>query len=312
MASVGIHHITAICGDPRRNVAFYTGTLGLRMVKRTVNFDDPTTWHLYYGDETGRPGTALTFFAWTHVAHGRNGIGLAVETAFVVPQGSLGFWTRRLGENGVAHSAPEERFGETVIGFSDPDDMRLELVARRGADRIPGWSGNGVPAEHAIRGFAGVTLWVGETAGTAAVLTEAFGFTRQGREENRHRFVSPGSDIGTIVDLRAAPGFPKGRMGRGSVHHVAFRAAGDAAQAEMAQAARAQGLNPTQQIDRLYFRSVYFREPEGILFEIATDEPGFTADEPKEALGQSLRLPPWHEPQRAAIAAALPPIAYDS
>ncbi len=309
MASAGLHHITAICRDARRNAAFYTDTLGLRMVKRTVNFDEPNTWHLYYGGETGSPGTVLTFFAWDHVAAGRNGIGLAVETAFIVPQRSLGYWTQRLVENNIPHEAPEKRFGETVIGLTDPDGMRLELVARKGAESLSGWGGGGVPAGHAIRGFAGVTLWVGETASTARVLTQALGFAPLGREGNRHRFVSSGAAIGSIVDLRAAPGFLAGRMGAGSIHHVAFRAADDAAQAAMAGTLRAQGLQPTGPIDRLYFRSVYVREPGGILFEIATDRPGFTADEPQDQLGKTLRLPPWHEPRRAQIEAVLLPLA---
>jgi glyoxalase family protein len=304
--SAGIHHITAICGDPRRNVAFYTAGLGLRMVKKTVNFDDPSTWHLYYGDETGSPGTVLTFFAWGNLPRGRNGIGQVAETAFMIPERSLAYWTDRLNEKGIPHDAPQRRFGQTAIGLRDPDGMSLEIVATKGASAIPGWSGGAVPAEHAIRGFAGVTLLVGGIEPTARVLTEVLGFAANGHEDTRHRFVADGGPLGTVVDLRVVPDSAAGHMGAGSVHHVAFRAADDAAQAAMATTVRALDLRPTDQIDRHYFRSVYFREPGGVLFEIATDGPGFTVDEPKERLGSALKLPAWYEPRRAEIAAALP------
>jgi glyoxalase family protein len=306
--SAGIHHVTAICSDPKRNVAFYTQALGLRLVKKTVNFDDPTAWHLYYGDETGRPGTALTFFARGKSPPGRGGVGSTIETAFVIPQRSLGYWTQRLVEKDIPHEVPERRFGETVLRFVDLDGMRLALVAVKDAEALPGWSDGNVPAEHAVRGFYGVTLMVGADEPTASVLTSAFGFKPSAREGNLRRFVSTGDKIGTVVDIRAAEGFLAAQQGAGSVHHVAFRAASDAAQADMVQAVRAQGLRPTDQIDRCYFRSVYFREPGGILFEIATDDPGFIRDEPKETLGSGIMLPPWYEPQRAGIVAALPPL----
>jgi glyoxalase family protein len=311
-ASAGIHHVTAICGDPKRNVRFYTHNLGLRLVKRTVNFDDPSTWHLYYGDETGRPGTALTFFAWPDAPSGRNGNGMAVETAFIVPEGSLGYWTQRLVARGIAQGAPQKRFGETVLPLTDPDGMRLALVAVKGADAVAGWSNGDVPAEHAVRGFHGVTLMVGAGAPTANVLTGAFGFKAAASEGHLERFIAGGaggSRLGATVDLRTAEGFLGGRQGGGSVHHVAFRAADDVAQATMVERVKAQDLRPTDQIDRCYFRSVYFREPGGVLFEIATDDPGFTRDEPKEALGSAVKLPPWYESRRAEIVAALPPLA---
>jgi glyoxalase family protein len=307
--SAGIHHVTAICGDPKRNVAFYTGRLGLRMVKRTVNFDDPSAWHLYYGDETGRPGTALTFFARGEIAAGRNGNGMAVETAFAIPEASLGYWTQRLVALDVAHEAPEKRFGQTVVPLRDPDGMRLALVAAKAAGQIPGWSNGDVPAEHAIRGFHGVTLMVDAGQPTASVLTDAFGFKAKGAEGHWRRFVAEGETLGTVVDVRSAEGFLAGRQGAGSVHHVAFRAANDAAQADMVATIQAQGLRPTDQIDRCYFRSVYFREPGGVLFEIATDDPGFTLDEPRETLGSAIKLPPWYESHRAEIVAALPPLS---
>ena len=192
--SAGIHHVTAICRDPANNVAFYTGNLGLRLVKRTVNFDDPSTWHLYYGDEVGRPGTALTFFAWgEQQPSGRNGNGMATETAFIIPESSLGYWAQRLIERDIAHEAPEKRFGERVLSFRDADDMRLALVAVKGADEIPGWSNGDVPAEHALRGFRGVTLMVGAGEPTAEVLTGAFGFQPQAHEGHVVRYRT-GSD----------------------------------------------------------------------------------------------------------------------
>jgi glyoxalase family protein len=309
MASAGIHHVTAICSDPKRNVAFYTRGLGLRLVKKTVNFDDPGTWHLYYGDETGRPGTALTFFAWNQSSPGRNGNGMATETAFVIPEGSLGYWTHRLVAQDIVHDALEKRFGESVLPLRDPDGMRLALVAVKGAEQIPGWSKGEVPIEHAIRGFHGVTLMVDDGKRTAQVLTGTFGFKADRRDGNLARFRADGDRLGQLVDVRTAEGFLAGRQGAGSVHHVAFRAADDTAQAQMAATLANAGLHPTEQRNRCYFRSVYFKEPGGVLFEIATDEPGFTLDEPKETLGSAIKLPPWYEARRAEIVAALPPLA---
>ncbi len=298
----GIHHVTAMASDPRRNLAFYTGTLGLRLVKKTVNFDDPGAYHFYYGDEIGRPGTILTFFPWPDIRAGRNGLGFTHETVFRVPEASIGFWTARLVERGVEHDAIEKRFGRSVLPFRDHDGLRLALVGTPEAAAEPGWSGGGVPAEHAIRGIEGVTLLVAEEDPTAAVLTRAMGFTHAGREGSLSRYASPGG----IVDLRVAPGFPRGALGAGAVHHVAFRAGSDAEQAEMGAALAALGLHATEQKDRNYFRSIYAREPGGVLFEIATDDPGFSVDEAVEALGTGLKLPAQYESHRAEIAAALP------
>jgi glyoxalase family protein len=303
----GIHHVTAISGAAERNLDFFTRVLGLRLVKKTVNFDDPGTYHLYYGDGPGSPGTILTFFPWAHASAGRIGSGETQETAFRIPAASLGYWTHRLIEKGVAHGAPEKRFGETVVTFNDPDGMGFALVAVSGAEAESGWSGGGIPAEHAIRGFHGVTLLVGEAAPTARVLTGVLGFREAGREGSLTRYQASATP-GGFVDLRAAGDFPRGRLGRGSVHHVAFRAADDAAQAEMAKAAQDLGLQVTEQKDRNYFRSVYFREPGGVLFEIATDAPGFAVDEAADSLGRALKLPPSLEPRRAEIEAKLPPL----
>jgi glyoxalase family protein len=301
----GIHHVTAISGRATRNFNFYTQILGLRFVKKTVNFDDPGTYHLYYGDEVGHPGTILTFFPWEHAARGRGGVGLTQQTSFRIPASAIGYWTHRFVETGVVHEAPEKRFGEPVLSFTDPDGMSLALVGAAGADSEAAWHGGEIAAEHAIRGFHGVTLMIADATRTAAVLRDVLGFTDKGNDGPLARFQASAT-IGGIVDLREAKGFLAGHLGRGSVHHIAFRATDDADQAAMAKLVKEHGLQPTQQLDRQYFRSVYFREPGGILFEIATDIPGFAVDEPVETLGRDLKLPPFLEGQRKKIEAVLP------
>jgi glyoxalase family protein len=301
----GLHHVTTIAGNPLRNLDFYSRTLGLRLVKRTVNFDDPGTYHFYYGDETGRPGTILTFFPWEHAGKGRVGVGETQQTAFRVPAHSLGYWTHRFIEKGVAHQTLEKRFGESVLPFSDPDGMSLALV---GVTSEPTWRGSDIPSEHAIRGFHGVTLLLDDAAKTGAVLSDVLGLQEAAREGSVIRYRAQSSP-GSVVDIYEAKGFLPGRQGRGSVHHIAFRAKDDAEQAEMARKLTTQhNLHPTGQRDRSYFRSVYFREPGGVLFEIATDIPGFAVDEPVDTLGSSLKLPGFLEPRRSEIEAALPPI----
>lgn len=303
----GLHHVTAIAGNAQRNFDFYTRTLGLRFVKRTVNFDDPGTYHFYYGDEGGRPGTILTFFPWEHAAAGRGGVGQTHQTSFRVPLASIGYWTQRFTENGVAYEPLEKRFGETVLAFSDPDGMSLALVGVAGAESEPAWSAGGIPAAHAIRGFHGVTLLLDSADKTGAILTDVFGFKETGRDGAIIRYAAQGNDPGAIVDIYEAQGFLAGRQGRGSVHHIAFRAADDAEQAEMARKlVTAHKLRPTEQKDRNYFRSIYFREPGGVLFEIATDIPGFAVDEPVESLGHALKLPAFLESHRAEIEKVLP------
>lgn len=304
----GIHHVTAISGAASRNLDFYTRILGLRFVKRTVNFDDPGTYHLYYGDEAGSPGTILTFFPWEHAAPGRMGAGQTQETAFRVPAAAIGYWAHRLVETGVAHDTVVKRFGQPVIAFADPDGMKLALVGVDGAEGEPAWSAGGIPAEHAIRGFDGVTLLTGDIVGSARILTEALGFAEDASEGGLIRFRAAAA-IGGGVTLRSAKGFPGGRLGRGTVHHIAFRAKDDAEQAEMVRKLTQDlGQHVTEQKDRKYFRSVYFREPGGILFEIATDEPGFAVDEPAATLGAALQLPPFLEAHRREIETALPPL----
>lgn len=310
MRQNGIHHITAIAGPARRNLDFYTRTLGLRLVKKTVNFDDPSTYHFYYGDEAGHPGTILTFFPWEHAAPGRLGVGETQETVFRVPEGSIGYWTHRLVEKGISHEAPQKRFGETVLSFKDPDGMRLALVAVPGIENEPAWLSDEVPTEHAIRGFHSVSLLLDKAAPTGAILTDVFGFTEIAREGSVTRYKAGNNAVGGIIDLREAGGFLRGRPGAGTVHHIAFRAESDAAQADMVKRlAEHHGIHTTEQKDRDYFRAVYFREPGGLLFEIATDDPGFAVDEPAEALGQVLKLPRFLEPKRASIEAVLPKVA---
>ncbi len=304
--STGIHHITAIASDPVRNMRFYRDVLGLRLVKKTVNFDDPSTYHLYFGDETGSPGTLLTFFYWDGMGRGRPGAGSAVEIAFAVPEAAIGYWMERLIEKGVDHDAPVKRFGETVIALRDPDGMHLEIVGTTRFANLKASANGGVPQDFAIRGFAGVTLWTNQEEPTAHVLQAAFGFSKTASEPNRHRYEAAGDALATRVDLRIVTGFPRGQMGVGTVHHVAFRAKDDAEQEDMAEALRGIGIGSTEQKDRNYFRSIYFREPGGVIFEIATDAPGFAVDEEPEKIGEAIKLPVQFEPHRAKILAALP------
>jgi glyoxalase family protein len=310
MRQNGIHHVTAIAGPARHNIDFYTRTLGLRLVKKTVNFDDPSTYHFYYGDEAGHPGTVLTFFPWEHAAPGRLGIGETQETVFRVPEGSVGYWTHRFIEHGVSHDALEKRFGETVLAFKDPDGMRLALVAVPGIENEPAWATGEIPAEHAIRGFHSASLLLADAAPTGAILTDVLGFTEVAREGTLVRYKAGDTAIGGIVDLRAAGNFMRGRSGAGTVDHIAFRAENDATQGEMVKRlAENHGIHATEQKNRDYFRAVYFREPGGLLFEIATDDPGFAVDEPSDLLGQALKLPRFLESRRPQIEAVLPEVA---
>ncbi len=310
--SAGLHHITAICGDPAANARFYTRELGLRLVKRTVNFDDPGTYHLYYGDETGTPGSALTFFPFRGVPRGRHGVGSAVEIGFAVPKLSIAYWMERLSARNIPHDKLADRFGESVIRFADPDGLAIEIVGTDWAGVLPGWTNaeagaDQVPAEHAVRGFAGVSLWVRQADATARVLTEAFGYETVGEEAGLIRYRAGGADgLGPVVDVKVMSDAAAERQGTGTIHHIAFRADDDAHEMALRRKVLALGLQPTPQIDRTYFHSVYFREPSGILFEIATDAPGFTLDEDEASLGQALKLPPQYEAHRAEIEAALP------
>jgi glyoxalase family protein len=310
--TLGIHHVTAIADDPQRNVDFYAGVLGLRLVKKTINFDAPDMYHLYYGDEVGRPGSLITFFPWPGAMRGRHGAGQVSVTAFSIPSNSISFWIDRLTAHGVHHEPPVQRFDEEAIGMVDHDGLQLELVSSgRGDAREPlpieGYT-SPVPPEHAIRGVAGVTLSEQGCEGTASVLMESMGFRSAKHDANRFRYESGSGGAGTLVDLLCVPDAPIGRISVGTVHHVAFRTPSDETQRAHRLAIAEAGLNVTPVLDRQYFRSIYFREPGGVLFEIATDPPGFTIDETPAALGSTLKLPPWLESQRASIERALSPL----
>lgn len=305
---MGIHHITAIAGDPQRNLDFYSGVLGMRLVKLTVNFDDPASYHLYYGDELGHPGSILTFFPWPGGRPGRQGTGQIGTVALAVPPASLGFWIERLIGHSVRYEGPTRRFDEQVLSFKDPDGLLLELVATSRVGTTAPWTEGPVSPEHAIRGLEGATIWEDGDLGTADFLTKTLGFEPVGDEGNLLRFQSADVGAGTVVDLRRAPGFWRGAGGVGTVHHMAFRAHDDQAQLDKKVEIENQGYDITPVIDREYFHSVYFREPGGVLFEIATDPPGFTVDEPVAELGTHLKLPPMYEASRAQIERVLPPL----
>ena len=305
---MSIHHVTAIVREPQRNLDFYAGTLGMRLVKLTVNYDDPGRYHLYYGDELGRPGSLLTFFPWTTGRPGRQGTGQINGVGLAVPTGSLGFWIERLLSRGVKFEGPTRRFDEQVLAFADPDGLMLEIIATTRVAETSGWSGGPVAAEHAVRGVHAVTIWEDGEAGSAAFLTNRMGFRATGSDDNRHRFESGESGLGTVVDLRRTPGFWGGTEGVGTVHHVAYRAADDSEQLARREALVGSGVAVTEVRDRQYFRSIYFREPGGVLYEIATDGPGFTVDEPASKLGTSLKLPAHLERMRPRLEVALPAI----
>jgi catechol 2,3-dioxygenase-like lactoylglutathione lyase family enzyme len=305
---VGIHHITAIAGDPQRNLDFYAGTLGLRLVKLTVNFDDLATYHFYYGDELGRPGSLVTFFPWPAGPRGRQGTGQAATVALSIASGSLGFWIERFLTRGVRYRGPVRRFDEQVLSLTDPDGLLLELVASSRTPEVLTWQEGPVPVEHAIRGLHGATLWEDGDGGTVDFLRQTMEFTDAGEDDGLLRFQSERSGPGTVIYVRSTPGFWQGVGGVGTVHHVAFRASDQQAQLEKRAEIESQGRGITSVIDRQYFRSVYFPEPGGVLFEIATDGPGFTVDESPAELGTGLRLPPMYEENRPDIELALPPL----
>ncbi len=310
---LGIHHVSAIATDPQRNVDFYAGVLGLRLVKRTVNFDDPQTYHLYYGDALGTPGSLLTFFPWPGARRGQQGSGQVAVTSFAVLPTSLGFWVERLVRYAVPFEGPSRRGsgGETerVLAFRDPDGLMLEIVGHAGAEDRAGWDGAaGINAQQALRGLHAVTLWADSGEDTASVLVDTLGFRQLAERDGTHRFAVGDGGPGTLVQLRTVGGFLRGTGGAGTVHHVAWRTADDATELLLRDRVVAAAMEPTPVIDRRYFNSVYFREPGGVLFEIATDAPGFTVDEPQENLGEALMLPPQFESQRSQLESALPQI----
>jgi len=308
----GIHHVTAIASDPQQNIDFYAGLLGLRLVKLTVNFDDPGAYHLYYGDELGHPGTILTFFAWPGARRGRIGTGQVGVTSFAVPPASLSYWRERLTEHGVRLEGPLQEpaphFDRPVLAFADPDGLQLELVADERAADVPGWDGGPVPAEHAIRGLHGVTLLEEGDELTDRLLRETLGFEQLGQEGQSQRYATPDAGPGLRVEVRTASNLQPGIVAVGTVHHVAFRVPDDRTQLALRATLAGLRYDVTPVLDRQYFHSIYFREPGGVLFEIATDPPGFTTDESPQELGAHLKLPPWLEPHRREIERALPPV----
>ena len=309
---LGIHHITAIASDPQRNLDFYSGTLGLRSVKRTVNFDDPQTYHLYYGDETGHPGSLLTFFPWPHAQPGRQGTGQVAVTSFAILPAALGFWVERLIQHGIKFEGPARRGStedgfEQVLAFKDHDGLMLELVAHAGAQSRAAWGGaQGISHHNAIHGLFSATIWAEQGDPTEKVLTETLGFRVVSDSGATKRLAAGDGGPGALVELRTIGGFLKGTEGAGTVHHIAWRVTDDAAQLELRERVVEVPLHATPVIDRTYFHSVYFREPGGVLFEITTDPPGFAIDEPVEHLGEHLMLPAELEPNRAEIEAVLP------
>ena len=304
----GIHHVTAIGEDPQQNIDFYVGLLGLRMVKQTVNFDMPETYHLYYGDELGHPGTILTFFSWPDAPKGRRGTGQIGTISFSIPRQSLDYWAERLSRHNLLVGGPNTRFNEQVLSFFDPDGLALELVARSGTEKYDAWKDSSVPAEHAIRGFHSVTLMEARLEYTGALLTGVLGFQLVGREGNRTRYKAGTEDFASLLDVLDLPDAVRGTVAVGSVHHVAWRTPGDEQQLAWREKLIRLGLAVTPVRDRQYFHSIYFNEPGGVLFEIATDPPGFAIDEPQEQLGTHLKLPPWLESTRPTLEKILQPL----
>jgi glyoxalase family protein len=304
----GIHHITALSGDAQENLDFYVSVLGLRRVKTTVNFDDPTTHHLYYGDATGRPGTILTFFPWPRAASGRRGAGMVNAVAFAVPSGALSEWEHHLDAHGIEFET-EDRFGNALLQFSDPNGLPLEVVAVDDFDDAMPWTDGPLPTARAIRGFHAPTLPVFTDDRTVELFTDVFDWSRAGTEGDRLRLRAPGTSVGTAVDLLVRDRHPSGRMGPGMVHHIAFRAPDAEVQKTWQSTLREKGIQVTDVKDRQYFQSIYFRDSDwtsGLLFEIATDGPGFLTDEDEEALGDALTLPPHLESRREELEKILP------
>ena len=305
----GLHHVTAISGPAQENLDFYAGVLGMRLVKKSVNQDDPGTYHLFYADGEGHPGTDLTFFPWAHMAAPRVGHGLSVEVSLTVPPGSLEFWTERLTRYGTKLDAIEVRFGRRALPFTDPHGQRVALVEAPDAltRTFAPWDDSPIAVERQIRGLESARLWEHSVALSSAFLTDVLGFRAAGREGDWHRFAVGGGGTGEYIDVREVPSETRrGSWGVGSIHHLAWRVADDAQQLAVRAQVDAAGRRPTPVIDRFWFRSVYFLEPGGVLFELATDGPGFAVDEDPKHLGESLVLPPWLESQRASIEANLP------
>ena len=305
----GIHHITALASDPQRNIDFYVGFLGLRLVKKTVNFDASDVYHFYYGDETGRPGTILTFFPFPNAAKGKKGAGETTAVAFSIPPDSLDYWISRLAVHGVDFDGPVPRFGEQVIGFEDPDGMTIELITDEAARAVPPWSGSAVEPAHAPRLLHGATLTESDHESSAKFLAATLGFRAAGQEGQRYRYLLGEGEAEAKIDVIFSPQLNHGRQSAGSIHHIAWRVAADEGQREWRELLENAGVSVTPVRDRLYFHSIYFHEPGGVLFEIATDGPGMMIDETVAELGTHLKLPPWFEPKRERLEQRLIPVA---
>lgn len=305
---IGLHHVTAIAGPAQENLDFYAGVLGMRLVKKSVNQDDPGIYHLFYADAEGHPGTDLTFFPWAQLAPSRDGHGLSTEVSLAVPPDSLKFWSARLKRHGTQVFDLETRFGQRVLPLVDPHGLRISLTESADSLGRPftPWERSPIPVEHQIRGLESARMVERDLAETISFLTGALGFRKISAEEGWIRYGLGEGKSGQYVDLRAAPEAHRGAWGTGSVHHLAWRVADESHQLEVRQQVADGGAQPTPVIDRFWFKSVYFREPGGVLFELATDGPGFHVDEAMASLGESLVLPPWLQPNRAAIEAALP------
>jgi glyoxalase family protein len=305
----GIHHVTALAGDPQKNLDFYCGILGVRLVKKTVNFDAPEVYHFYYGDETVKPGTILTFFPYKDIAPGRHGKGMLNTTCFSVPSASMNYWLERLKKFAVNYKSPVERFeNEAAVYFEDPDGLGLELIFND-TDTRPGFTYGHIPLEYSIKGFYNVEIWEEGYERTAAVLTEQMDHTLVAEKGNRFRFAATASP-GNYIDILCSPESLRGLSGGGTIHHIAFATPDSQTQLQARERIIKRMLNPTPVLDRQYFTSVYFREPGGVLFEIATSGPGFTIDESKEHLGETLKLPSWYETYRNQIEQAVIPVSF--
>lgn len=306
----GIHHVTAIASDAQENIDFYTGFLGLLLVKKTVNFDAPEVYHFYYGDEDGNPGSILTFFPYSGLINGRHGKGMLNTTTFSVPVSSLNYWLQRFKKFNVEYKEPTERFdGETIVYFEDADGLGLELIFND-KDKRPGYSRGNIPLENSIKGFYNVEIWEEGYERTAGLLTEQMDHKLIAEKGNRFRFAATDSP-GNYIDILCSPDSLKGHAGSGTVHHIAFATSDKETQLEVRMKIVKRMLNPTPVLDRNYFTSIYFREPGGVLFEVATSGPGFAIDESKEHLGEALKLPTQFESRRKELENILSPITFN-
>ncbi|HMC83972.1 MAG TPA: ring-cleaving dioxygenase [Chitinophagaceae bacterium] len=306
---LGLHHITAIASHAKRNLDFYTGVLGQRLVKKTVNFDDPQTYHFYFGNETGEPGTILTFFPWEKMGKGKTGTGLATQIGYTVPASSFAFWIDRFKQFNVIQESVTESFGEQCLSFQDPDGLSIKLIVPKKIDDRKPWETNDVKADTATRGIHSVELTLKNIQPTVEILTDILGYQLLEQQDDRYRFVTTTIETAAIIDIIEAPGASRGILSAGIIHHIAFRVKDEVTQMNLREKIETKGLNITGKINRDYFYSVYFREPGGVLFEIATNNPGFTTDESVETLGSSLRLPKRYEHDRQTIEKILPALS---